>query len=90
MDDHVHVVLSLEAGQRLEMLVHSWKSFTSHQLVKAGSRRAPVWLNESFDRVVRDEEEMQEKLVYVCSNPLKRWPEVREYRWVWPEWERLQ
>ena len=34
-----------------------------------------MWQNESFDRVVRDEEELREKVRYVCSNPLKRWPD---------------
>lgn len=85
MDDHVHVILTLLAGERLEALLHSWKSFTAHQLTRNGARVAPVWQDESFDRVLRDEEELEQKTRYVCSNPLKRWPEARDYAWVWPE-----
>ncbi len=88
MDDHVHVVGAPLADVRLEQLLQSWKSFTAHQLA-AGGRRAPIWQDESFDRVVRNDSEMQRYVLYVCSNPLKRWPEAHEYRWVWPELRKL-
>ena len=29
-----------------------------------------------------DDEELIEKVKYVVSNPVKRWPDVGEYRWV--------
>jgi putative transposase len=88
MDDHVHVVVSPLAQARLETLLHSWKSFTANQLGTVG-RRAPTWQDESFDRIVRSDAEMQRFMLYVCSNPLKRWPDAREYRWVWPELKEL-
>jgi REP element-mobilizing transposase RayT len=85
MDDHVHVVLRLLNDGRLEVLLHSWKSFTANELAETGQRTAPVWQNESFDRIVRNETELRDTVLYVCSNPRKRWPDLEDYRWVWPE-----
>jgi REP element-mobilizing transposase RayT len=81
MDDHVHAMV---AGLRLslERVVHSWKSFTSHALVRGG-RAAPVWQREYFDRVVRGEFDLEEKTRYIAGNPSRRWPEIREYAWVY-------
>ncbi len=42
-----------------------------------------IWQDESFDRIIRDERELVEKLEYIKSNPQKRWAEIRDYRWVW-------
>ena len=83
MDDHVHVVLSLSPNLRLEAVTHSWKSYTAHQLRRRTSRLAPVWQQESFDRIVRDEAEFHEKVDCVAGNPWKRWPSLETYRWVW-------
>ena len=41
MNDHVHVVVEPADGERLEAIVHSWKSFTAHRFARAGSRKAP-------------------------------------------------
>ena len=88
MDDHVHVVGATLTDEPLELLVHSWKSFSAHRLM-AGGRKAPVWQHEPFDRLVRDESEFARTVLYVCSNPLKRWPELTGYPWVWPELRKL-
>ncbi|HOC18072.1 MAG TPA: transposase [Vicinamibacterales bacterium] len=83
MDDHVHVVVVMARGYTLERVLHSWKSFTAHQLVRAGARVAPLWQDESFDRVLRDDAELREKLDYIAGNPWKRWPNLETYEWLW-------
>jgi REP element-mobilizing transposase RayT len=88
MDDHVHVVGAPLTSEPLETLVHSWKSFSAHRLM-AGGRAGPVWQHEPFDRLVRSDLEFARTILYVCSNPLKRWPELTDYRWVWPELRQL-
>lgn len=88
MNDHVHVIVAPLANVRLEQLLHSWKSFSANRLMAEG-RPAPVWQHESFDRIIRSDAELVRTILYVCSNPLKRWPELTEYRWVWPELRRL-
>jgi putative transposase len=83
MNDHVHVVVRPKAMVRLEKLVQSWRSYTSHLLCRKAGRVSPVWLHEYFDRVVRNERELAEKVDYIKSNPWKRWPELQEYPWLW-------
>jgi len=82
MDDHVHVLVRPYEGISLEKVVHSWKSFTAHRLQKEFGRTGAVWQDEFFDRIVRDDEELVEKANYILGNPLKRWPDLREYRWI--------
>ncbi|HEY3268425.1 MAG TPA: transposase [Armatimonadota bacterium] len=83
MDDHVHVVLTTIPPWTLEQTVQGWKSFTAHELVRAG-RRPPVWQREYLDRIVRDEDELCQKVTYVARNPFKRWPDLDLYPWVFP------
>ena len=83
MDDHVHVVLRLVDDTRLERVLHSWKSFTANQLQRIHGRAGAIWQDEYFDRIVRDEAELQEKMQYVLNNPRQRWPEIESYSWVW-------
>ena len=83
MDDHVHVLLSPIGEHKLKDIFHSWKSFTSHELCKRFKRSSPVWLDESFDRIVRNEAELYEKANYIANNPRNRWPDLEDYPWVW-------
>ncbi|MEM9414853.1 MAG: class I tRNA ligase family protein [Planctomycetota bacterium] len=76
MPDHVHLLitpLKKEDGNyhRLEDLLHSIKSFTAHELNKRYSREGPVWQQEYFDRIMRDEDEFFEKWQYIENNPVK-------------------
>lgn len=82
MNDHVHVILRPHVERRLQDILHSWKSYTAREMQHRHGRFGLVWQAESFDRIVRDERELREKLEYVLDNPRKRWPEIAEYRWV--------
>ena len=83
MNDHVHVVLTPLAEHRLEQIVRSWKSYTARTFQRETGRHGSVWLVESFDRIVRDEAELLEKMHYTVNNPHKRWPDITEYPWAW-------
>jgi REP element-mobilizing transposase RayT len=82
MDDHVHVLLLPLADYSLKQTLHSWKSFTANGLGRLGRRAAPIWQDEYFDRIVRDEADLIQKAEYILGNPLKRWPEIDEYPWM--------
>ena len=83
MDDHVHVMIKPLKDDRLQQLIHSWKSFTAHKFRQDDVRKVPIWQEEYFDRIVRDEKEFLDKAQYILNNPLKIWPEMEEYPWVW-------
>jgi adenine-specific DNA methylase/REP element-mobilizing transposase RayT len=90
LNDHVHVLVEPLSGHTLTKITHAWKSFTAHELQREFGRQGVIWQDESFDRIVRDESELQEKAQYIQDNPLKRWPEIRDYPWVgFPQWEIL-
>jgi putative DNA methylase len=77
MPDHVHLLLQpkeQEPGQwwSLSDILHSIKSFTANQINKLLKHEGSVWQDESFDRIVRDEEEFLEKWNYIRNNPVKR------------------
>jgi REP element-mobilizing transposase RayT len=82
MDDHVHVVFRPEGKHQVSQLMHSWKSYTAHEIQRRRGAKGNLWLHESWDRIIRDEDELIEKCQYVLANPLRRWPEMREYPWV--------
>ena len=83
MDDHVHVLVKPLEEFRLQRIVHSWKSFTAHTFIGDHDRKVPIWQEEYFDRIVRDEKEFLDKARYIINNPLKRWPETEKYSWIW-------
>ncbi len=82
MNDHVHVLVQPAAGHRLQDTVRSWKSYTAKQLRERG-RQGPVWQDEYFDRIMRDADEVQAKLVYIANYPAQRWPGITSYPWLW-------
>jgi REP element-mobilizing transposase RayT len=84
MDDHVHALLTPLVPFELKDILHSWKSFSAHQLQRKHKRLGRVWQDEYFDRIVRDDEELLQKLKYIIGNPWKRRPDIDDYAWVWP------
>jgi REP element-mobilizing transposase RayT len=82
MNDHVHVLVKPRNNYPLYTIMHSWKSFTAHQLQRQFGRQGAVWQEEYFDRIVRDEDELLQKAQYILNNPRKRWPQFGEYPWV--------
>jgi len=43
-----------------------------------------VWLDESFDRIIRDEKELLEKMNYIATNPIKTGlvEKPENYKWL--------
>jgi len=82
MDDHVHVLVTPLGHYRLEHILHSWKSYTSH-ILRRGSRG--IWQRESYDRIVRNETEYLDTGTYILANPWRRWPQLTEYKWMGPD-----
>ncbi|MFC1834553.1 transposase [Thermodesulfobacteriota bacterium] len=83
MDDLVHVLAFPYANHSLDKILHSWKSFSAKVIRRIGERTVPVWQDEYFDRIVRDEAELIQKAGYIVGNPVRRWPEIEDYPWVW-------
>ncbi|HUP59069.1 MAG TPA: transposase [Thermoanaerobaculia bacterium] len=71
MPNHVHVIAQALGAQSLARIVHSWKSYTSNEANALLGRAGAFWQEESFDHIVRDEEELARTIEYVRANPAK-------------------
>ncbi len=76
MPDHVHLLLTpaeIQSGRwiSLSQIMQGIKSATSHRINKRRGRKGPLWQDESYDRIIRDEEEFNSKLKYICENAAK-------------------
>lgn len=77
MPDHVHLLLTPHEREprqwwSLSSILHSVKGYTAKEVNRRLGRSGSVWLQESFDRIVRDEEEFVGKWAYIHNNPLKK------------------
>ena len=71
MPNHVHVVVTPLAGRTLSSIVHSWKSFTGGRANRHLGRCGRFWMQEYFDRAIRDERHFRGAVEYVEHNPVK-------------------
>ncbi|MBK8205659.1 MAG: transposase [Planctomycetes bacterium] len=69
MPNHVHVVFQARAGHGLSEIMHSWKSFAAKACNRALGRTGTFWMDESFDRLIRDEDEYRRYVAYTLDNP---------------------
>lgn len=71
MPNHVHVLFETFPNHPLDEVMHSWKSYTSHEANKFLCRKGIFWLREYFDRYVRDDVHLAACVRYIHENPVK-------------------
>src|SRR6478752_6393528 len=71
MPNHVHALLLPLNGHSLSEILHSWKSFTGKELKRRSGKQETIWQDENYDRIVRDEKELQHFRDYIECNPSK-------------------
>jgi putative DNA methylase len=69
MPNHVHVLVTPLHGYSLSSIVHSWKSYTAKAINRVRGSSGPVWQEDYFDRMVRDETHFAHVAAYVRENP---------------------
>ncbi len=72
MPDHVHLILKPNQGYDLSRIMKGIKGVSSNKINKAKNSKGTVWQDESFDRIIRDENELIEKIQYMYNNPIKQ------------------
>lgn len=87
MPDHVHLLLTPYLHPNgdavpLGEILHSIKSYSSHEIRKRLGGSGPVWLDENWDRVMRHEKEFYETWEYIDTNP-ERAKLPTDYAWKW-------
>ncbi|MBN1396818.1 MAG: transposase [Bacteroidetes bacterium] len=72
MPDHVHLLLQPMEGITLSRIMHGIKGVSAHKINQYRNTKGSIWQEESFDRIVRDGNEFDEKLNYMYNNPIKK------------------
>ena len=96
MPDHAHILFEPQIKEQdkdgkptfysLGEILHGIKSTTAHKINKAAKvTGVHVWEEESFDRLMRGDADLEEKFHYICRNP---WDSgvvslTENYRWLW-------
>ena len=86
MPDHVHLLLRPNEGVELSRIMKGIKGVSARKVhlfrqtrmsgppgkTSGSHSHSALWQDESFDRIVRDHPEYEEKLKYMYYNPVKR------------------
>ncbi len=70
MPNHVHVVVTPFSGFTLSAILHSWKSFSAHEINSRLGRKGRLWEDETFDHLVRSELDFERFVCYTEMNPV--------------------
>jgi REP element-mobilizing transposase RayT len=91
MPDHVHMIFTPRVDYiaaevfSLARITKAIKGASSHLINRKLSRAGRLWQEESFDRVLRCSEKLDEKIAYIMNNPVRKGLVNRpeEYPWLW-------
>jgi REP element-mobilizing transposase RayT len=71
MPNHVHVVVWPKPPQTLSAILHSWKSYSAHEINhRLPAPVVPFWQGESYDHLIRDEDDLHRCCHYTLMNPV--------------------
>ena len=71
MPNHVHSLMTRFEDRELSDIFHSLKSYTAHEANKALHRTGQFWLEDYFDRYIRNAEHFRRTVQYIENNPVK-------------------
>ena len=76
MPDHAHLLITpheVSPGEWIALgeILQSIKGYSARQINKTRGTRGSLWLDESWDRIVRNEKEFKERWEYIEENPAK-------------------
>jgi putative transposase len=90
MPNHCHLVIRPFEPYELEDELGSMKSVTARFVGRTESLSGGLWQQESYDRIVRDEEHLYRVVQYIGANPrCAGLPRDVWCRWINPSWEAL-
>ena len=92
MPNHVHVIVRplMPEAHPLETILGSWKKYSSRRINHALQQAEVLWQDESYDRIIRDEEQLWRAIQYVGANPDRaRLSRENCPLWIRPHWVEL-
>ena len=92
MPDHVHLILTPLKDATgwpfsLPAILKSLKGASARAVNRYLGISGPVWQEESFDHVLRNDESLREKIEYIRQNPVRKGlvSRAEDYSWLWIE-----
>ncbi len=83
MPNHVHVLVKTMPDISISDIMHSWRSFTAHEANMVLGRTGQFWMEEYFDRYIRDAEHFDSTVRYIRNNPVKAGLVSEPEQWPW-------
>lgn len=87
MPNHVHLIIQPLGNHSLSDILHSIKSWTAKEANRLLGREGVFWQAESYDHLIRDEEDLGHQVEYVWSNPDQAG--LEDYSWRFRDDERI-
>jgi REP element-mobilizing transposase RayT len=72
MPDHVHILLRPNPDRSLSQILKGMKGSIARELNRRRRTSGSIWQDESFDRIMRDPNEFNQKLEYTLNNPVRK------------------
>ena len=87
MPNHVHLIMKPLEEFELEDTLKLIKGYVARQINVYHGTSGAIWEQESYDRIIRDLEHLQNVIRYIGRNGIKAGLREHEYRrWLHPEW----
>jgi len=71
MPNHVHCLILPSTGMWLKLILKGWKSYSSREINVLKGTKGRFWMEENFDRIVRDPSELERYRAYIRENPVR-------------------
>jgi REP element-mobilizing transposase RayT len=91
MPDHVHLLLTPAIDEQgpisIPEIMQAIKGASAHRINKYLGRKGRVWQDESFDRAMREVDNVRGKIEYIVGNPVRAGlaKNPLDYHWLWRE-----
>ena len=87
MPNHVPLIMKPFEGFELEDILGQIKGYSAIKINRRIGSRGTLWQDESYDRIIRDEEHLYRVIQYIGRNTAKiGHPSPDSIHWVHPEW----
>ena len=84
MPNHVHAVVQPMPGWTLSALLHGWKGYAAREANRLLGRIGhKFWQRESFDHLIRDDQDLERCCHYTTANPVNARLCARAEDWKW-------
>ena len=71
MPDHVHLIFKPLKAFSLSRIMKGIKGVSARLVNKSRNSRGPLWQDESYDRIMRNVDELYQKIGYMYYNPVR-------------------